>query len=99
MSDVYVKIFRQGGHVLVAACDVELLGKTLREGNMVFKIQEQFYGGSIVPAEEAVKMAKEATCTNLIGPNIVETAIKKGLVHPQSVIKIAGVPHAQTIRL
>jgi len=99
MSNVYVNVFRQSGHVLVAACDAELLGKTLREGNTVFIIQEQFYGGSLVRVEEAIGMLRGATCANLVGPNIVTMAIKEGLVHPQSVITIAGVPHAQTVRL
>jgi len=98
MSKVYVNVFRQSDHILVAACDAELLGKTLREGNTVFIIQEQFYGGSLVRVEEAIGMLRGATCANLVGPTIVGTAIKEGLVHPQSVITIAGVPHAQTVR-
>jgi len=99
MSDVYVNVFRQSDHVLVAACDAELLGKTLREGDTVFKIQEHFYGGSLVRIEEAIGILKGASCANLVGPTIVGAAIKEGLVHPQSVVRISGIPHAQIIRM
>jgi hypothetical protein len=99
MSNVYVNVFRQSNHVLVAACDAELLGKTLKEGNVVFKIQEHFYGGSLVRIEEAVGILKRATCANLVGSKIVGVAVKEGLVHPQSVVLVSGVPHVQIIRM
>jgi len=99
MSDVYVKVFRQGGHVLVAACDSELLGKTLREGDVVFEVREDFYGGSLVRVDTAMGLVREATCANLVGSTIVDSAVREGLVHPQSVILVSGVPHAQIVRM
>jgi hypothetical protein len=36
---------------------------------------------------------------NIVGKNCVENAIKKGYVHPEAVLKIEGVPHAQIVKL
>jgi len=99
MSDVYVKVFRQGGHILVAACDAELLGKTLKDGDVVFEVREGFYGGSLVCVDKAMGLVREATCANLVGSTIVDSAVREGLVHPQSVIRVSGVPHVQIVRM
>ena len=43
--EVYAKLKRDGKNVLLAICDSELLGKTLKEGKIVFKITNEFYNG------------------------------------------------------
>jgi len=35
----------------------------------------------------------------MVGKKIVEKAIEKGYVHPEAVIEIQGVPHAQIIKM
>jgi hypothetical protein len=35
----------------------------------------------------------------MIGKNVVHEAIEKGHVHPEAVINIEGVPHAQIVKL
>ena len=35
---MYLKIYKNGGNVLVAACDKEVLGKTLKHGKTVVEI-------------------------------------------------------------
>jgi len=49
--------------------------------------------------EDAVELMKESTIVNMVGPNIVNKAIEKGLVHPEAVLKISGVPHAQIVKI
>jgi len=94
-----VKVFREDCHVLVAACDADLLGRTLKEGDVVFEVREDFYGGSLVRVDKAMGLVREATCANLVGSTIVDSAVREGLVHPQSVIRVSGVPHAQIVRM
>jgi uncharacterized protein len=97
--DVYVKLSKNAGHVILAMCDCELLGKTLREGKIVFKIKEEFYNGGKVSVEEAIAMIDNSTIVNMVGAACVERAIKKGYVHPEAIITIEGVPHAQIMKL
>ena len=97
--EAYTNLRKCGEYVLLATCDEELLGKILRDGKLVFKVGEEFYKGPKMPVEDAVELMKESTIVNMVGPNIVNKAIEKGLVHPEAVINICGVPHAQIIKI
>ena len=97
--EVYAKLSKCGEHVLLAACDEELLGQVLKDGKIVFKIKEEFYKGPKIPLDDAVSLMEESTVVNLVGPKIVKKAIDEGLVHPEAVIKICGVPHAQIVKV
>ena len=85
--------------MLLAACDAELLGEILRDGKIVFKIGEEFYKGPKMPLEDAIALIEDSTVVNMVGPNIVKKAIEHGLVHPEAVLEICGVPHAQIIKV
>lgn len=95
---VYVKVRRWTKCVLVAICDADLLGKVLKEGDITFEVREEFYKGSRATVEEAIEQLKNCTIANLVGLKIVEAAIKEKLVHPEAVLKISGIPHAQIVR-
>ncbi len=97
--DVYVNLKKVGRNVLLAICDCELLGRTLRQGKIAFQIKDEFYNGGKVTVDEAVKMIENSTIVNMVGKNCVKKAIEKGYVHPEAVIKIEGVPHAQIVKL
>ena len=84
--EAYVNLKKIGRNVLLAICDIELLGRTLREGK-------------IVSIEEAMGMIENSTIVNMVGRNCVEKAIAKGYVHPEAVLHIEGVPHAQIVKL
>ena len=96
---VYVNLKQVGRNVLLAVCDCDLLGKTLREGKIVFKIKDEFYNGRKATVDEAMGMIGNSTIVNLVGKACVEKAIAHGYVHPDAVIKIEGVPHAQIVKL
>ena len=97
--DVYLNIRKMGENVLLAVCDCELLGRTLREGKIVFHVKEEFYNGRKASLEEAVGLIGNSTIVNLVGKNCVESAIAKGYVHPEAVLRIEGIPHAQIVKL
>lgn len=97
-TKVSLKVMRLGSQLLVAACDADLLGKTLRFGKVVFEVRRDFYGGSLVTVREAMEIIRDAPNINLIGSLIVDEALKEGLVHPHAILDIAGVPHTQIIR-
>ena len=96
--NVYIKLWKQSKRVLLAICDENILGKTLTHGNIVFQVREEFYKGSLVSVQEAVDLIEKSTVVNMIGQSIVKEAVAKGLVHPDAVLKINGVPHAQIVK-
>lgn len=96
--DVYANLKKVGDNVLLSLCDCEILGKTLREGKIVFTVKEEFYKGGKVSVDEAVAMIKNSTIVNMVGKNIVEKAIEQGYVHPEAVLSIGDVLHAQIVK-
>lgn len=96
---VYVRMHSSGKDVLMAACDEELIGKELRDGELRLYVNPAFYKGELVNEEIFKNMAISATIGNLVGKRCVEFAIKIGIVHKDFVLKIDGVPHAQFVRL
>jgi hypothetical protein len=99
MLKVYANLRKWGQYVLLATCDAELLGKVLRDGKIVFEVREEFYKGPKITVEEVIELMKQSTIVNMVGHNVVKKAIEKGLVHPDAVLKISGVPHAQIVRM
>lgn len=96
--EICINTIKQGRHTIIAACDAELLDKTLIFGKIKFDVRKDFYGGSRVFLDEAMEIIKMGTIINLVGEQIVNGALKHGLVHPNAIIDIAGVPHVQIMR-
>ena len=97
--EVFLNLKKIGQNVMLAVCDCELLGKTLKEGKIVFRIKNEFYNGRKATVEEAVDLIENSTIVNLVGKCCVEKAIAEGYVHPEAVIEIEGIPHAQIIKI
>ena len=97
--EVYINLKKIGSTVFLAVCDAEILGKTLREGKIVFHVKEEFYKGARVSIEEAIAVIENSTIVNMIGKNVVQRAIEKGYVHPEAVLNVEGTPHAQIVKV
>ena len=96
---VSVRTVRSGKEVVVAACDSELLGKTVTRGNTRVHIHPSFYGGKLLSLEEAIAEVCSGTSVNLVGERIVNQAIEAGIVHPEAVIYLSGVPYALIVKI
>lgn len=96
---MYLKIYENGEHILVAACDSEVLGKTLKYGKSNVEINRDFYEGKEVSEPELQEALEKATTANLFGEKTIQCAVKCGLIDKGSVIMIDGVPHAQIFRV
>lgn len=97
--EVYVNIKKWGRHVSLAICDVDLLGKTLRDRDIVFVIREEFYKGSKMNVDDAVNLINQSTIVNMVGETIVKRAVERGIIHPEAVLRISGIPHAQIVKM
>jgi len=97
MNSISMKIYKVGNDVLIAACDAELLGKTLRNDDIEFRVSEKFYKDIIGDEELLKKNLSLATIGNLLGEKCVKCAIEMGLVEPENVIRIDEIPHAQFV--
>jgi hypothetical protein len=96
---IYLKIHKQEGENLVAACDREIMGKTFSDGAIRFKIEKKFYGTELIKIEEFIAVLKDATTANLMGNKVVDAAIDNGFVDKNCVLEIAGIKHAQIVSI
>lgn len=96
---ISIKIYKQGNDILIGACDKELIGKKFEEGKLQILVSKEFYGGRIISIQSLIQYLKEATIANLVGKNTVDCAIKIGLIDPDCVLKIQGIPHAQMVKM
>jgi len=99
MVQVYLRVSETHEHYVVAMCDKPLLGKTLKQGDLKFKVSEEFYGGDLVDLKLCLKHLQKATIANMVGEKTVKAAMNAGLVHEQAVLYIEGHPHAQWVKL
>jgi len=83
---------------IVAICDNELLGKKFEEGKKAIEIKESFFKGDEKTESEILKIiedsAGEDSTFNIVGKDSVNVALKSGLIQPEGIIKIRGIPIA-----
>jgi hypothetical protein len=94
-----IKIFKQGDDIVIGACDEHLLGKKFRDGKLQIDVAKTFYDGERVDRKMLEKFLLDATIANLVGRETVKCAVDLGLVNPQCILKIKGVPHAQIVQM
>ena len=63
------------------------------------EVLPSFYQGVLATTEEALQALEIASIVNLVGNVVVMAAVKRGLVDPEAIIRINGVPHAQIVRV
>ena len=91
--------FYPGSPSVLAACDRELLGKTLKTGETDFHIREGFFFEKFIEAKELTELIKESHIINLVGEKAVECSILSGIVNRNSIKLIDGVPHIQIYKI
>ena len=92
---MYVKIHSTGDRQVIAVCDEDLIGKTLKEKDREFKITERFYKGEKKTEDEVIIILKDANNINIVGENSIQAALKAGVITKDNLITIQGIPHAQ----
>jgi hypothetical protein len=99
VSGVFLRVFKDSEHTLVAACDSGILGKIFREGKLKLEVKPDFYKGALVSVSDALDAINSADIANLVGNQIVEGAVQRGFVDPSAIVCVGGVPHVQIVRL
>lgn len=96
-----MRTFKKGKEKIVAVCDSELIGKVLREGELVLNLDKyaSFYRG-----EEADELAVErelqsATSINLVGERATGIAERMKLIKKSDIRHIQKIPHVQVYKI
>ncbi len=96
----YAKEHVVGTTRIVGACDMELLGKTIRdETGLEINVAEKFYGGILMDEKELLSLIEKANSINLVGNKVVKVVLERGLGKASNVREIGGVMLMMIIRL
>lgn len=83
---------------IIAICDSDLIGKTFEENNKSIFVNPNFYQGEEKTEKEVLEIielgSSEDYTFNIVGKESVALALKSGLVKPEGIIKIQGIPIA-----
>jgi uncharacterized protein len=96
---ISVRVYQQGDDLVIGACDEHLLGKKFRKGKLQIDVAKRFYDGERIDKKTLKSFLRDATIANLVGNETVTCAIDLGLVNPDCILKIKGVPHAQIVQM
>ena len=96
---ISIKIYEQGENLVIGACDEHLLGKKFVDGKFKIDVSKNFYEGQRINKDALVDYLKNATIANLVGEEAVNCAIKIGLINPNCILRIKGIPHAQLVKI
>lgn len=96
---ISIKIYQRGNDLLLGACDEKLLGKKFEDGKFQIDVKREFYEGERITPDAFKKLLADATIANLVGKDTIKCAIEAGIVDPDCIIKIKGVPHAQMVKM
>ena len=84
---------------ILALCDEDILGKTLTENDLKLKISEQFFKGTKVQPAEAIKELKKSKNANLVGKEVIQLALKNGIIDSSSILTVQGIPYTLIFEL
>ncbi len=91
------KVIRTPEVTLINICDEELLGREFREGDIVLRITQSFYGGEKTKNIEG--LLREGDIISLVGERAISTAVALGYVKWNAVKRVDGIPFVNIYKL
>ena len=80
------------GSNMISICDLELVGKTLTDGELVVKLSKEYFQEQVIEESQAPELLKSCSIANLVGTRIVDLAISLRLANQNGVKHISGTP-------
>jgi len=93
------KIYEIQGETILAICDSDIAGQVFTEEQLVLDAKRSFYCKNECTPIKARRLFETATIINATGENVVALLVEQGLVDERRVLRVNGVPHAQTVKL
>ena len=96
-----VAVYRTPHGIMALISDEDLVGRSFfdQEKGLALLLPESIYGGKPASEEEALEAMKAASIIVVTGERAVDLAVRSGFLHPDSVVRIHGVPHAQVYKI
>ena len=95
----YLKVHDSGGREIVALCDKELIGKIFRENDLKLEVNERFYKGDLINAEEARQLLTNFSNINIVGENSIKICRELEIVNDDSIMIVEGISYAMVLSI
>ena len=86
MPTFFMKIIKQPGERLVAACDKEVVDMELDGHGVKIKVNQIFYGEELVNEKELLDAIKNCTSANIIGTRSIDVLIENRMIHKDAIL-------------
>ncbi len=97
--NMFARMHKMGGDTILAVCDKEVIGTTLRGGGRSMTVTEAFYKGTAIDEEELAVWMKSAASMNIVGNKAVGVAIREGYASPEDVYELGGVKYLMVVMM
>ncbi len=99
---MYLKLHKTEKGTILAACDAELIGKTLTDNGIELDLKKyaDFYAGERTD-ENGIKKALDGNfdSINFVGKKVTSIVVKSGMVDQNDVMYIKNTPYIQIYSL
>jgi hypothetical protein len=85
------RITRYQGSIMISICDLELVGLTVKDGDLVIHLSKEYFQEQVIEEQQAPELLKSCSIANLVGTRIVTQAIDLRLASEISVRYISGI--------
>jgi hypothetical protein len=86
------RITRYQGSIMVAICDLDLVGTKVEQDGLVVDITREYYQEEVVEQPRVQEYLHKCDIANLVGERIVKQALDLKMAKEASIKRIAGVP-------
>ena len=95
-----VNVHHKDHRTVVAVCDSAIIGQLFEDGELQLDLSGDFYRGDEYEDASIVgDLIRNADSVNLVGDEAIKLGLMEGVIDPDHVRVISGVPHAQAIIL
>lgn len=98
-NNIRAKVTKVRDEVVLSAADEMIIGRELREGILHLSVNPDFYGEISVSKEFLKETMAMCTIGNFVGEETIAIGVDMGLIDPDNIILIDGIPHAQFARM
>ncbi|NQV91557.1 DUF424 family protein [Candidatus Woesearchaeota archaeon] len=89
---------KNGPHgILLVVTDSDLVGKRFEKGRLQLDLMQDFYNGDEMNKEEVKILLQRSRDAHFTGKKSIAIGVELNLIHPERVLFVEGIPHAEVV--
>ena len=89
---------KNGPHgILLIVTDSDLVGKRFEEGRLQLDLMQDFYKGDEMNKEEVKILLQKSRHAHFTGKESVAIGVELDLIHPERILYVENIPHAEVV--